>query len=98
MINLSQTDTNVIVSVKDEGLGISPKQLPHIFGQVLQGRKKQKTLKVSGSDFICAAGSLKHMTVRCGRKARKVKDPLFIFLSLLNNPDIFHTHISLYIC
>ncbi|MEO5891425.1 MAG: ATP-binding protein [Ferruginibacter sp.] len=52
-INISQDDCNVVVSVKDEGLGISPKQLPKIFGRFFRAEKTKNLEGIGLGLYLC---------------------------------------------
>jgi signal transduction histidine kinase len=43
----------VIVSVKDEGLGISPRQLPHIFGRFFRAERTKNFEGIGLGLYLC---------------------------------------------
>ncbi|MEP7142898.1 MAG: PAS domain-containing sensor histidine kinase [Ferruginibacter sp.] len=53
IIHMRQEDNNVIVSVKDEGLGISPKQLPRIFGRFFRAEKTKNLEGIGLGLYLC---------------------------------------------
>jgi len=53
LINIRQTEDSVIVSVKDEGLGISPKHLPHIFGRFFRAEKTKNLEGIGLGLYLC---------------------------------------------
>ncbi|MEJ7588041.1 MAG: PAS domain-containing sensor histidine kinase [Ferruginibacter sp.] len=52
-INVKQDEGHVVVSVKDEGLGISPKQLPHIFGRFFRAEKTKNLEGIGLGLYLC---------------------------------------------
>jgi PAS domain S-box-containing protein len=52
-INIGQENNDVVVSVRDEGLGISPKQLPHIFGRFFRAERTKNLEGIGLGLYLC---------------------------------------------
>ena len=52
-LNISYDNDNIIVSVKDNGLGISPKQLPYIFDRFFRAEKTKNLEGIGLGLFLC---------------------------------------------
>ena len=53
LINISRNEDSIIVSVKDEGLGISPKHLPHIFDRFFRAEKTKNLEGIGLGLYLC---------------------------------------------
>jgi PAS domain S-box-containing protein len=53
LITLNQDEENVTVSVKDDGLGISAKQLPHIFGRFFRAERTKNLEGIGLGLYLC---------------------------------------------
>jgi signal transduction histidine kinase len=49
-VNLTQTETGIILTVQDTGAGIAPEFLPHVFERFRQGAQG-RTAVMAGSDW-----------------------------------------------
>lgn len=78
MITVEHDDKMISLSVKGEGMGISQKNLEHVFERFFRA-KKTKNLEVLDWDCIYVVRSLMHIMAGYGLRERKEKDPRFIF-------------------
>ena len=53
LLNMSCDEDNITVSVKDKGLGISPKQLPYIFDRFFRAEKTKNLEGIGLGLFLC---------------------------------------------